>query len=810
MVEKKSSTQEVRQATLATAADLRNIATNIAEERISELSLPEVDAVVDIVAKMVPAGNVPGLIASGLARLGSNNPSQTEVKRDIGMLFRGMSHMFDHAVYNVFFAGPAQVIHGYQNILKLTGKSPEAAFPEGTWQFYVDYALREDRARYAIETHGFDTALQDNNIHLDDIDRMTALVMTAIQTLHHYPRLLENEWRERVYIREIINLFDEEDEKRARYQKLFKQWLTVLPYRRMADARGDEDYPAYRRRKFDEWLFASLASLSKEEKLAWMQRVKAVKTPEKNQEKTEVEKYIEQMSIHSFLLPDQYAETRTPLDLQNIHVAMVYGDHYYLIPVCEKDSTDAIDSSVVRSYITAIVNQPSQHSPVDLALFADIKRGQWEAMRRKLPKKLVEELSMLRLCPIVLNFNPRNHEQAIAEIRQAERGIGDHALTIFDTRKTFVFDQSHIYFDGAWGAALAEIMTNEALAQASRLANQERIAPTERPYSPRFELSKSMRQYVERLERVTPEVAAESTGIRLDRVLALRRIFKRRSDLLRLTVNDLLLLYRAIHAVTYQAHPELISDLSTLMGDKFTRDAALKALEAIKAHSIPPAILMPVDASQNSPRDRLYPMSFEVPLAELNLLQLHRRVMDALDNYEKGGDGKIFDETQRQYLASLAGFGTVMRRAKEIANAGLSGSVGTIKLLAHIPFPLQKLMNQIPQNFDVLNDLIKGREVFSNIGQVAKSSTLTRFITAKDDNDKKELAWGVLTDARGKTFISLRDFRPHVQALIAIGHKDIAEAITRDYLDAYVSGFNTYIHDLQRITMKSRETRMMK
>lgn len=579
MVEQKSSTQEVRQATLATAADLRSIATNIAEERISELSLPEVDAVVNIVAKMVPAGNVPGLIASGLARLGSNNPTQKEVKRDIGMLFRGMSHMFDHAVYNVFFAGPAQVIHGYQNILKLTGKSPEAAFPEGTWQFYVDYALREDRARYTVETHGFDTALHDNNIRLDEIDRMTTWVMTAIQTLHNYPQLLENEWRERVYIREIINLFDD-DQTRARYQKLFNQWLAVLPYRRMADARGDEDYPAYRRRKFDEWLFASLASLNREEKLEWMKRIKAAKV-------NEMAAYVQQMSIHSFLQPDQYAETRTSLDLETIHVALVYGDHYYLIPVCEKDSTEAIDSSVVQSYITAIVKQPSTHTAVDLALFADMKRGQWEAVRRKLPKKLVEELSMLRLCPIVLNFNPRNHEQAIAEIRQAERGIGDHALTIFDTRKTFVFDQSHIYFDGAWGAALAEIMTNEALAWAAYLSNQKRVAPTERPYSPRFEISKSMRQYVEKLERVTPEVTAESTGIRLDRVLALRRIFKHRSDLLRLTVNDLLLLYRAIHAVTYQANPELVDELNTLTGDKFTREAASKALEAIKVHATP-------------------------------------------------------------------------------------------------------------------------------------------------------------------------------------------------------------------------------
>lgn len=589
MVEEKANQKKIEEATLMTAADLRSIATLISEENVSELSLPEVDAVVDMVAKMIPAGNVPGLIASGLARLGSNNnPSQKEVKRDINMLFRGMNHMFDHAVFIAAFAGPAQVIRGYHSLLQLTGKSPDAAFPEGTWQFYVDYALREDPARYAIETRGFDKALHDNKIHLDDIDRITTWAMTAIQTLHHYPQLLENEWRERVYIREIINLSDDETH-RDKYQKLFKKWLAVLPYRRMADARGDEDYPAYRRRKFDEWLFSSLTSLSREQKVEWMKRIKAAKSDE-------MPDYVRQMSIRSFLMPDQYAETRTPLDLESIHVAIVYGDHYYLIPICEKGSTEQIDFTRVRSYITAIVQQPSKHAPADLDIFARIKRGQWETVRRKLPETLVDELSMLRLCPIVLNFNPRQHDQPIAEVRQAERGIGNHSLTIFDTRESFVFDQSHIYFDGSWGAALAEIMTNEALAWAAHLVNQEREVPTERPYSPRFKISKSTRQYVEKLEQVTPEVAAESTDIRLDRVLALRRIFKQRSDLLKLTVNDMLLLYRAIHAVTYKANTKIIDDLEYLAADKFTREAATKAMEAIKAYTAPPAILIPVDA----------------------------------------------------------------------------------------------------------------------------------------------------------------------------------------------------------------------
>ncbi len=809
---------EVNDASLVTAGDLLTMLNSIAEEQghISELSLPELEGVVNVIAGMIPAGNVPGLIASGLARLGSKEPSQKQVKRDVNMLFRGMQQMLDHAVFNVFFAGPAQVIYGYQNLLKLTGLDPEAAFPEGTWQFYVDYALREDSARFSIESDGFDTMLAQNKIHLDDIDRMTAWVMSAMHTLHNYPAILRNEWRERVYIRELIKVHEtssidastlvQDGDERVdldgfgsdEYLKFYDEWLKVVPYKRLSDARGDETYPVYRSRKFDEWLFQEIAKLSKKQQKQLQERLKIVKN-------TELPNYQEQMSIRSFLMPDLYGETRTPVHLENLHIAIVYGDHYYLIPACQANTKTPMEVEAVRQYMGAIVQHPSQEPSAELTMLAKVRRENWDAVRRKLPNELVEELNMLRLCPIILNFNPRDHAQPLAEIRQAERGIGDHALTIFDTRQSFVFDQSHIYFDGTWAAALAEIITNEAVAWASYLPNQLRSDPTERPYSPRLQISNKTRQYVESLEQVSPETSAENRDSDLDGIFALRKLFKQRSDLLRLTVNDLLLLYRAIHAMTYVPHQKIVSDLEAFTKDKYSKEVAEKALLALKQEKTPPAILMPVDASRQNPRDRLYPMSFEVPLTQLNLLDLHQQVMLALSSDQSKADEQTFDDLQRRYLSALAGFGAVMRRAKEIANAGLSASVGTIKLLAHMPAPLQHFLAQVPENFDMLNDIIKGREVFSNVGQVAKSSTLRRFITAKDDNDKKELAWGVLTDADNRMVISLRDFRPHVRELIDIGHRDLAQAMTDDYLNAYVRGLNAYVDDLKRITLKSSE-----
>ena len=185
--------------------------------------------------------------------------------------------------------------------------------------------------------------------------------------------------------------------------------------------------------------------------------------------------------------------------------------------------------------------------------------------------------------------------------------------------------------------------------------------------------------------------------------------------------------------------------------------------------------------------------------------------MEALDSYNRARHDRAtayeqFDTRQRHYLATLAAFGAVMITIKQAAQSGDTNSVSTIKLLAHVPKPLVQLLDKIPGQFDVLNDLIKGREVFSNIGAVVRTSSLSRFITAKDDNEKKHLAWGVLTTASGVTMVTLRDFRPHVALFAAAGQMPMAHRIAQDYLDTYVRGLNQYLFDLHRLTMASRET----
>jgi len=447
-----------------------------------------------------------------------------------------------------------------------------------------------------------------------------------------------------------------------------------------------------------------------------------------------------------------------------------------------------------------------------LASIARVKRRAHGPLRAKLNAALIEEVDRLRHAPIVLNFDRRPPKAALIDIRQGERGSGDHALTIFDTGATFVFDQSHVFFDGGWGAALAEIMTNEALSWAVYLNSQPvpQVEPGQRPPALALSITVADSEAIAQAPQITPEMCVETSAIDLKAITALRQLFRRRSDLLEVTVNDLLVLYRAIHAATYQPDQSLVADLKSLLRESKTKAAVQIAVEALAVdRQTNPAILIPVDASRRRPYERVYPMTFEAPLRDLDLLQLHARAIHALEEIRQAeGDRRAelfaeFDQVQRVYLATLAGYGEFMSRAKEIALTGESASVGTIKLLAHMPQPLQRLLDRVPGRIDMLNDLIKGREVFSNVGAVAHSSTLTRFATAKDDNDKKTLAWGVLTDAQGIMHVTLRDFRPHVGQLIAIGLGDTAQRLAQDYVDAYARGLNQYIRGLQHITLAS-------
>ena len=792
-------------ASLLTGNSLKSVAFSQKLRDLSTLTLPEVENIINRISRIIPAGNVPGVILNGLVRLSGRRPPSQTIRRDINLIFKGVEQTIDRLVYTTFFAGPAAVMMGYQRLLQLAGIDPNDAFPDGLWQFYVEYALRDDTAHHANETTGFDAVLKAHGIRMELADRMTAWVMAAVHTLHQYNDILANEWRERVYTDMYVKLTENMNEARQA-RRLYTDWEKRRPYGRTDETRPQENYSAFRQRKFNDYLTAATQSFPESLKQTWRQQV-VVMANEK------LPPYQQQMSILASLKPGTYEEERMPIIWQKANIGLIIQGHYYFIPVSQPGNDQPIDAGTVRTHIAAILANKPTKSPAQLQALARLKRSSLSLMRDQLNPTLVQELNILRQTPVLINFDTRAGRQPLAQIRQAERGIGGHALTLFDTGDSMVFDQSHIFFDGAWGAALAEIMTNEALSWAVYLCKLPTAQPARsRPHSPAFHLTNDDHTKLRSVAYTAIEASAESNAVNLPAMLSLRKLFKRRNDLLNLTVNDLLILYRAVHAATYEPDPSLVAELNLLTEQPDLTEAVQQTLEAItRPASANPTILIPVDASRRNPGDRVHPLSFEVPLVDLDLIGLHRRTMEALDNYNKARHDRAtayeqFDALQRHYLATLTAYGMVMNQIKNAAQIGETHSITTIKLMAHVPKPLVQWLDKIPGQFDVLNDLIKGREVFSNIGAVVRTSSLTRFITAKDDNEKKSLAWGVLTTANGMTVVTLRDFRPHVPLLAAAGQLNLAHRVAQDYLDTYIRGLNQFLFDLHRLTMASRET----
>ena len=800
-------------ASQKTATTLKTIATSSQVAALSRLTLPEIEQITEQIAQIVPAGNVPGLILSGLARLEGRQVPPAEQQRHLGMLFRGVRDILDKAVYGAMFAGPAAVIMGYQKLLELAGKDVEAAFPDGVWQFYLEFALREDTARHANETTAFQGILLAHQISITEADALTAWIMAALLCIQNYERLLENEWRERIYttlLKELLNQFPLPDAKAALMLNAYTTWERQRPYIRGQDAGNEEDYPAYRRRKFDSFIQSLLVMFGKN-----AQSTFALAAAEAERENLPA--YLRQMSILANLEPGPYQEFRAAYPLDQANIGIVYNDAYVCIPVLGNNKTAPYDVRTLRAIASAILASPAAVSGSDLdLLLVGASRTAQASIRSKAGAASQESLVTLTHTPIIINWDRRDAQLPLALIRQGRRGIGDHALTLFFTDESTIFDQSHIFFDGAWGAALAEIMTGEALAWALYLAQLPPATPL-RSSVTRLTLTASteVREAVTQ-SQLPAESSAESTGSRLKNVLALRRLLKMRSDLVNVTVNDLLILYRTIHGQRYTPSSTLVAALDQLQADPRppSRDIYQAIAEAIKkAQSSNPAILIPMDASQAAPHVRLHPTTFRNPMTDL--YHQHTVTLEALYNYKNAPGNRQtfyaeFDDQQRQYLRMIGAFGDLMRKHKEVAMSGQSISTMSIKLLAHMPDVMQRLLDRIPGQFDVLNEIIKGEEVFSNVGRVAQGSSLRRFITAKDDNQQKTLAWGVVTDDQDVLHISLRDFRPHVTLLAKNNMPDLAMLITQDFLDAYVDGFNLFVRELREITVASRETRLNK
>ncbi|NJM08762.1 hypothetical protein HC891_25090 [Candidatus Gracilibacteria bacterium] len=211
-----------------------------------------------------------------------------------------------------------------------------------------------------------------------------------------------------------------------------------------------------------------------------------------------------------------------------------------------------------------------------------------------------------------------------------------------------------------------------------------------------------------------------------------------------------------------------------------------------------PALLIPMDASAVDPQARLHPATLRNPAPDL-LTRLERCDRLLRELAKRPVARSAFEAERVALVGDLITFGATLRALREITTRGEGFLTAALKLFAHLPRPMQGLLDQIPQKIDVLNELVKGVEVFSNIGQVSAASSVSRFVSSRDDGDTKLLIWGIMTDANGKLLITLRDFRPFVAELLAAGHPVLAELLAADFLAAYAESTNRLVKQLQRV-----------
>jgi hypothetical protein len=825
----------------------------------SNRSIAEVEALQEEVSAIVPAGNIMGLVMSGLVKLRDRTLPANKAKSDVSALLRGLEflprNILPRTIYGTLILGPAAALAAYQKLLLLTGKDPDSAFPEGLWQFYIEFAMREDSARHVNETVGFQKALTAYNLNLSPVDRLAAWVCAVSQFYFQYDDLLHNEWRERVY----LDLLEQAVAKatlshKLSFQRLPQAWAAQRPYHRGQDASHAENYALYRRRRFDNFLQSRLSVLPGE-------LVNHLETIYNQRVHEELPAYQQQMTILATLAPDHYRENKTPIPLWQARIAVVYRRRYYLLPACQTDqsgrpllfetqATEArsyalqLDSGghlydlqghllevdrmgrvyragekliygylrpatfqAVRRQIAAIVEHTATTAEAPLISLDDqliaIKRTEQERARQTLrDETTLQELTALKCAPIVINWDEQDSSKPLGYIRQGKRGLGDHALTIFHTPDSMVFDQSHIFFDGLWGMALSEMLTGEAISWALYFSSLPAPVPVS---TPPYHLQLTPQPVLEKFSRsIGVEVCVENHKINLQALRLLCKLLPKRHPELKLTVNDLLVLYRCAFGHDYQLSSQLEDALFEFYSQNSSPEmrAIYDLIKSIlaKAQSMNPSIVIPMEATVAPPRERLYPTTFRNPFTEL--WGHYQEVLDVFKGYSKEqtqANWSTFAEARRSLLAQLNYFGQVMRAYKKVALEGGSASTAAMKLLAYLPNSLLKLLDEIPRRVDILNEVLKGEEVFSNVGQVARGASLTRFISAKDDNDNKTLVWAVITDDNNVLHISLRDFRPHVTDLYKINRVDLAELIAKDYLDAYVTGFNQFVKRLLEI-----------
>jgi hypothetical protein len=655
--------------------------------------------------------------------------------------------------------------------------------------------------------------------------------------------------RERAIAEVVVQLRDQYG-----LTQLASDWAMRRPF---AGPAGDmiEGYPRSRRRTFESYLDKRLRELPEALRARMHELLK-----ERSQH--ELAEFQSQMSLFQTLRADQYSDVREELSPLELQVGLVVGGSYHLIDVWERDAHGNVvltprgsSPSQPGQSIPLIEHSPGnwsdrygqpvqinrrgdvwiagmrmgrlrclplerihaqvatimrQHRPLKASeldprqmpdmLLANAFRGKQDTLRGLLSASTRDELEVLRSAPILVNWDLQQADLPLGQVRRVQRGVGDHAITIIRAGDRVIFDMSHIFFDGIWGAVLTEIVTSFAVALSEQvhqmIPGRTKIdKPLRLGASPAFLKAARSRDV-----QAPIEADAETTAVSITTINRLRRRLAERE--LHMTVNDVLLLGRYFHAATYRPGPVAMAALNDLegRGGEAARlhDQIVRTLEEQRA--LVPSILIPMDASWIDPRQRLHPATLRNPQPEL-LPRLNRcyELLRQLSHDPKPQLEDQFEKERVDLWLDLVRFSALLRSLRDVTMRGESFTTGALRLLGHLPRPMQNLMDLIPQKIDVLNEIVKGSEVFSNIGQAPRTSALGRFMSSRDDGDTKLLVWGVMTTGNGQLVISLRDFRPHVALLQEAGHGVLAEVLVADFLDSYAQGINNLVKRIQKV-----------
>jgi hypothetical protein len=701
----------------ATLASLQQIDDSTIRH-LTLLTLPEIQGVKGEVAQVLPAGNLPAFVLSGLLKLKGRRVSPDQVNQDIAALMRGVS-LIPQGLYGAVIAGPAAVLYAYQKLLQLAGKDPADAFPEGTWQFYLQFGLREDTARHTNETVGFHQALPPQP---DPIAMAAAWVCAAFQLLYEYDELLATHWTEGVMLRLLMEEMSEvTGSERSSFVTLVQDWNHLCPYHRPS---GGSGYISFRRAVFRRFLQEHLNDLPPTAQDRF-QECYAARVVE------ELPPYQQQMTLFAALKPESYQERKEPIPLWNAAIAFICQGHTYLLPACQQDEIgnplcypafpedasplpliqlpdgELADAATQQSlvidrggrvwyqqigrlmgrlrpptpeavcgWLEALFSSSSYGVPPTLDLMlVENPRSLQRQLRSQLSHAAQAELAALRRAPIILNWDRRPRELPLAYLRHGRRGIGDHALTLFLTDQSMVFDQSHIFFDGVWGLAVAEIMTDSAIHWYQRLTCEGFLAEKSPRPSPLSLNSTPQMEALAKPKYHLNEATAESVGIETRHLFRLRKWLLQRG--VRLTINDLLLLYRFFHSAWYQPSRTLVQALEALHS-RATSTEAQAACQSIEAtltrfHEMNPALLIPMDARNVSPRERVFPTTFRNPLTEIRekfvIAQDRYRAYRACPDLDHW---LAFDRARRELLTYLKAFGGLMDTLKAVTMRGES------------------------------------------------------------------------------------------------------------------------------------------